>query len=112
MAEQFVKFMLGGWGSKVSVLENLDFLIQHHLKMNETNISPGRLIGHSNVDTLGSLKELAQKVKTFVESNPPLPIPGNLGGSSPPGAIPDFPLTATPQDITNPGVPAAKKKLV
>lgn len=111
MAEKFVNYVLNRPNS--IVLENLDFLIQHHLEMNRIDTPTGALLGQVSSNSIGALQELAKQVKEFMAHNPSIPIPG---GSQPPTSmelpqgspIPHMP--ALPEQLTNLEIPLAKKK--
>lgn len=97
MAEKFVQFVLSRHSG--AVLDNLDFLIQHHL-------------GTGHFSVLNTLKELAVRVKHLITTSPHIP------GSSDPPPPPARPTVIAPEDhtpgepldVTNPAIPSAKKK--
>lgn len=62
------------------VLDNLDFLIQHHLKATQEDVPNMPSLKNAEVNAIQKLKKLAQELKTYMDLNPSLPVPG----SSPP----------------------------
>jgi len=111
MAERFAHYVLNGWGRAAAELDNLDFVIQHHLKKNEVDMKSGPMLGQSRVDTLQSLRDLAKQVRDFIKSNPTIPIPG-IGDSSPPSEMIEAPPAPPQQGVTSVSVPSAKKRLI
>lgn len=64
-----------------ATLDNLDFLAQHHLKNTQEKIPAIPTFKHPEINFFQKLRALANEVKSYMESNPPLPIPGS---TSPP----------------------------
>lgn len=63
-----------------AIVENLEFLIQHHLKQTEVNFEPGPLLQPVQVRSLKLLKALADYLEKYIQDNPLL----NYPGSNPP----------------------------
>lgn len=109
-AEKFIKYVLERPNS--SILENLDFLIQHHLKASLLDTKEGLLLGQSKADAIQQLKELAINLKKFIADNPLIPVPGQ--SVIPPEDM-EEPIATKPSpvgsiDKTNPALPFGKNK--
>jgi hypothetical protein len=108
-AEKFVKYVLERPTS--SILENLDFLIQHHLGGKKIETKEGPILGRTQISTIKDLRELAISIKKFIENNPLIPIPGDSGF---PIEMVEAPAITQPVPVgsiekTNPAIPAKKK---
>ena len=110
MGERFVQYVLGR--PTAAIIDNLDFLVKHHLDVTQIETMTGSLVGHPNMNTFDQLKALAKLIKGFMAENPPIPIPG----SDFPPPIPPRPTVIAPEahtpalplDVTKPGIPSAK----
>ena len=112
MGEKFVNYVLGR--PTAAILDNLDFLIQHHLKNSKIDTMTGNLVGHPNINTFNQLKALAEHIKNFMAENPPIPIPGSDFPPAMPARpaiiAPEAHTPASPLEETKPGSPSAKMK--
>lgn len=108
--EKFVHYVLGKEGAMT--LDNLNFLIKHHLQKTNVDFVPSKSFKHPEARSLELAKKLAMHVKKFMEENPLIESPSI---SKPPSGLPetlkDVPaFFAGKEDLTNPGGPNAKKK--
>ena len=79
------------------IIDNLDFLVQHHLKLTDPKVELSTGLKHVEVNSFKEMKALAFEMKDYITKNPPLPIPG----SNPPGQFDPNPA-ADPAFLTDP----------
>jgi len=100
-----------------AVLENLDFLAEHHLEKTKVPFQSGGLLVHPKVRSFKLIPQLLQFAKEFLTEQSPQsmqetvrPSKGNIIPVTLPGppAVPSF---ATPPAPTAPESPEAKKKM-
>jgi hypothetical protein len=97
--QQFVEFVLNKPYS--SIIDNLDFLAQHHLNKTKDELGTIPSIGKPvEVNSFRRLKELALETKAHMEQNPPLPIPIPSTIPPPPNPIIDPGILAPPDAET------------
>ena len=96
-----------------AVIDNLEFLIQHHLQQTAVSFTPSQHMENLKVKSLQHLIDLANGLKLFMEKNPLLPepvIPTNvkvepvIPFSDEEGSKPGI-----PEGKTVGGIPSAKK---
>ena len=98
------------------VIDNLDFLAEHHLKKTDVDFKPSHSIEQPQLRGLKLFKSLTQHLEAYLKANPLLAVP-----SVTPSSSIDIPLlnvkpepSATPVGetaVTVPGGPRAKKEL-
>jgi len=68
--------------STKSILDNLEFLSQHHMHTTQPTGKLPPTTKHTEIQFFQHLKGLATELKAYMELNPPLPVPGS--GPPPP----------------------------
>ena len=98
-----------------ATLDNLNFIIQEHLKNNQVEFQPASFLSHVRVDSLSKIKNLLKSAHDYIEDNPLLPDPRDIPTVPPPVLrnVRDEEFTpASKDDMTVPGIPASKKEAV
>jgi hypothetical protein len=108
-AQKLVEYIMGHTGR--SIIENLEFLSQHHLKNTSIDLKPHSLLKEPEIHSFKQLQSLANYLKIYMIGHPLVTAPSE----PPPAFLPpqeDIPaFFAGKEDKTVPGVPQAKKKL-
>lgn len=73
MAKKLVSFVKNK--QTVNIIENLEFLIEHHLKKNKVEFLPNKHLKPLQIKSLKLLKELSNNIQIYIEKNPLLPVP-------------------------------------
>lgn len=112
-AEKLVHYVLDRPSSLY--IDNLDFLAKHHLKQTNVDFKPSKVMVHPEIRSLDKLKELALELRVFMSQHPLVRVPEPSSPPAPglPAIVKDLGLPSEPKpgqnDVTNPGVPLAKK---
>jgi hypothetical protein len=61
-----------------SIIDNLDFLIQHHMQKNEIDTQTGSMLQQVQVKSLKLLKELASRLEQYMTENPLITGPSGI----------------------------------
>lgn len=61
-----------------AIIDNLEFLVQHHLKQTAVDFAPGPLLQPVQVRSLKLLKALADYLENYMQENPLIDIPGSI----------------------------------
>lgn len=94
-----------------SIIDNLDYLVQHFLKTTEVDFKTGPILRQVQVRSLGLLKSLADHVEKYMEANPLLPVPSSTPTAEPPLVVKPEEFKPAPIGANESTyVPPAKKK--
>lgn len=58
-----------------AIIDNLDFLVQNHMKKTEIDFQTGPLLRQAQVRSLVLLKELAHRIDQYIQDNPLMDVP-------------------------------------
>lgn len=109
MAEKLIQYVLNKPNGPV--LDNLDFLAKHHIAQTNETFEAGPILSHPKMHSFSELKTFAKQLQTFIAENPLIEAPTqSVFKHTPEGNLQDIPsFFAGKEDVTNPGVPNAKK---